>query len=284
MSRHRSWTFTDFHGDSENDVPVSEWLSRYPNLPRLGFACLQREVCPDTGRYHIQGYLHLSQPVSLSRLKKSLPRAHLEVAKGSPEQNRVYCSKAASRADGPADTHGPFETGVLPAQGARTDLSSACESIKEGKWEEVSDVMWAKYHRGLMAVAERYMRPRSPTDPPPRVYWYWGSTGVGKSRRVSEEAGDDVYWAPGGKWWCGYRQQKSVVLDDFRPEDMSFHHLLKLLDRYPYRVEWKGGGCWVNTDQFFITAPDPPQYMYQNMCEKLLQQLIRRITLIEEIK
>lgn len=285
MSRHRSWAFTDFHEFPETEIPAAEWLGRYPDLPRWSYACLQREVAPGTGKYHIQGYFHFHQPVSLSRLKKSMARAHFEAAKGDAEANRRYCTKSESRCrDPPNVSHGPWEEGVLPRQGKRNDLSSACEAIVSGDIDKIPDEVWAKYHKGLMAVMDRHLKPRDSNADPPVVRWYWGGTGVGKSKRASEEAGESVYWVPGGKWWDGYRQQSTVVLDDFRPEDMPFHKLLKLLDRYPYRVEWKGGGCWVNTNLFIITAPDPPQFMYQSMCEKLVMQLVRRCSVIEEIK
>lgn len=44
------------------------------------------------GTPHIQGYLQYYQPVTFNTVKLSLPTAHIEVAKGTPQQNIAYCS------------------------------------------------------------------------------------------------------------------------------------------------------------------------------------------------
>lgn len=61
----------------------------------------------DSGTPHIQGYVYFKDAKSLDKLKKLLPRAHVEVAKGSPWHNFVYCSE-----DGDY-----YEAGEYPQQG-----------------------------------------------------------------------------------------------------------------------------------------------------------------------
>lgn len=63
----------------------------------LGYDCAQfvivgKEV-GENGTPHLQGYIRCNNAVRLSTLKKVFPRAHLEIAKGTPEQNITYCSK-----------------------------------------------------------------------------------------------------------------------------------------------------------------------------------------------
>ena len=53
--------------------------------------------------------------------------------------------------------------------------------------------------------------------------------------------GEDVYWKDHTKWWCSYDKHETVVMDDFRSSNMRMNELLKLIDRYPHRVEVKGG-------------------------------------------
>lgn len=45
------------------------------------------------GTPHIQGYVQFPNPIEFGTVKNQLVRAHLEVAKGSPKQNEIYCSK-----------------------------------------------------------------------------------------------------------------------------------------------------------------------------------------------
>lgn len=59
------------------------------------------------GTQHIQGYCHYKNAVSFNTVKGCLPRAHIEKARGSPEQNYDYCTK-----DGDY-----IEFGELPQQG-----------------------------------------------------------------------------------------------------------------------------------------------------------------------
>lgn len=61
----------------------------------------------ENGTEHIQGYLHMESQLAFSSMKVWLPRAHLECARGTPEQASIYCKK-----DGVY-----IEMGELPVQG-----------------------------------------------------------------------------------------------------------------------------------------------------------------------
>mgnify|MGYP000104623688 CR=1 FL=1 len=51
-----------------------------------------REICPETQRLHLQGFIHLKKARRITELK--LPgNPHLESCIGSEKQNRDYCSK-----------------------------------------------------------------------------------------------------------------------------------------------------------------------------------------------
>ena len=73
------------------------------------------------------------------------------------------------------------------------------------------------------------------------VYWIYGASGSGKSRLIYELAQSDAYWKDDTKWWDGYDKHHTVVWDDFRGHCCHLTYLLKILDRYPLRVEQKGG-------------------------------------------
>ncbi len=64
---------------------------------------------------------------------------------------------------------------------------------------------------------------------------------------------------------------------------MKFQYLLKLLDRYPFRVEVKGGFRQFRSDLIIITCPKPPEECYMEAGEDI-DQLLRRIDTIEEMK
>lgn len=51
-----------------------------------------REICPKTGRKHLQGFLHLKKQMRITELKLPM-NPHLEPCKGDEASNTKYCSK-----------------------------------------------------------------------------------------------------------------------------------------------------------------------------------------------
>lgn len=85
------------------------------------------------------------------------------------------------------------------------------------------------------------------------------------------------------RWFCGYAGHELALIDDFRCDFCTFHFLLRLLDRYPVRVERKGGSCWFTPSHIFITAPHSPSVTFAHRSdEEDLRQLLRRITYIKD--
>lgn len=96
----RAWCFT-FHGDNVGDVDIVANIEAADEADRSKVRALvyQQEICPDTGRKHLQGYVRFASPVRFTFLQRVLgvPGAHCEKPKGSDEQNVAYCSKEESR-------------------------------------------------------------------------------------------------------------------------------------------------------------------------------------------
>lgn len=79
---------------------------------------------------------------------------------------------------------------------------------------------------------------------------------------IGDEVNQDNVFILGGPnsrnsalWWDGYIGQKTVVLDDFRPWWCPFSFLLRILDRYPIRVQVKGGFVNFVPEKIIITTP-----------------------------
>jgi len=222
----------------------------------------------ESGTPHIQAYLELTQAQTMSALKKKLPGAHLETRKGTPEEAANYCKK-----------DGEFiEIGVISNQGKRNDILDVCTAIKEGKsFEDILDTATSYQSLQIAKIAMPYKEPVR--DWIPKVYWYWGPPGTGKSHaafnvhpesRVHKQAGST-------KWWQGYDRHDVVIIDDLRQRHIDFVRLLELLDRYPTTVENKGGSRQFVPHYIYITAPYTPESMFRDEGENI-DQLIRRIT------
>lgn len=259
MSRSRAYCFT-INNYTDVDTDNIMELANHAEYIVVG-----REVGAE-GTRHYQGYVYFKEAKLFSSVKKKLPRAHIEVTKGTVEDNRRYCTK---------DNDILIEQGNPPRQGSRTDIERVREDLKEGanmrcvvdKARSMQSIkmaeVWLKY----------YEEPRTWK---PEVRWYHGKTGAGKSKSAREWLGDDIYTALDSiKWWEGYDKHENVLIDDFRKDFCKFHQLLKLLDRYEYKVETKGGSRQFLAKRIAITAPYPPDRIYDTRED--VQQLLRRI-------
>jgi len=112
---------------------------------------------------------------------------------------------------------------------------------------------------------------------------HWGPTGTGKSHTAYEEskALGPTYFKPvSDKWWDGYDQQPSVIIEDFRGE-IALATLLRLADKYPMRVPVKGGYKEFNSKRIYITSNidiDDWFNKEQKGYEASMEALKRRIT------
>lgn len=221
---------------------------------------------------HLQGYFQLKDRIRIDGLKRLFnPRAHLEKALGTALQNRKYCSKDRQF----------LEFGTIKTQGGRSDLQALGRSILTGT--TVADIAesdpeaYIRYHRGLSKLADLQIKPRNFKT---EVLWYYGPTGTGKSKLAHEE-NPTAYWKdPTNKWWDGY-EGEDVIIDDFRRDFCTFAALLRLFDRYPLTIEYKGGTTQFRSKRIVITSPKSPEDTWEGRTEEDLQQLLRRITLVK---
>lgn len=277
--RCRNWCFT-----------INNWVSA--DVDRLrGLECEYLYCQPEigeSGTRHLQGFVQFTNPRALGGCVRLFQRVdgtratHFEPMRGTIEQAIAYCQKEETR-----DTSDPeflfLERGTRPVgQGKRTDLDSLTILLREGKRGrelfESAPVEFIKFPRGIAAAVQCLEPPRDfKTD----VYWYYGSTGTGKSRAASV-ACPDAYWkAPSDYWWDGYEGHADVIIDDYRCDFCKFSELLRLFDRYPLRLPVKGSTVQFRAKRIFVTAPKSPEEMWRNRCEEDLNQLIRRITEIK---
>lgn len=243
----RRFVFTWNNYDELDWEVAKAFLEKYCNYGIVG-----KEVAPKTGTHHLQGFCNLSKPMRFSTIKKRLNNGiHIEKAVGSDEDNQKYCSKTGDF----------FETGTPNKQGRRTDLESVISSIQAGEITtpkmvaQLHGAVYIKYHRGIEKYLEQVL-PLPVRDFKSELRVYWGPPGSGKSRRALEEArnlGGSIYYKPRGLWWDGYAQQDSVIIDDFYGW-IKYDELLKITDRYPYKVQIKGGFQEFTSKYIFITS------------------------------
>lgn len=265
--KYRAWTFTVNNPRPGELDAIMALEARYIIV---GEEVGEKEETP-----HLQGYIYFQNQKTFTAVQRLIPRAHLEVAMGTPQHNYDYCSK-----------QGHFhEKGELPQQGKRTDLIKIAQKLREEDLETVveEEPGFALLHLNAMKLYKRVINEKN-TDwinfRPKNVLWFYGRTGTGKTRTAMELCQGKRFWKWNGtlQWFDGMGPDVTVaVLDDFRPEPNTFALLLRLCDGYPERVPVKGGFVVWNPETVIFTTPYNIRETYQTLNEHV-EQLERRVT------
>lgn len=267
MSRTRAYVFT-INNYTEDDLALLATI-------KYSYIVTGYEGNEDGKTQHVQGFVYLSQPMTLTALKKYMPRAHIEVKSPNStfQQAADYCKKEG----------GYDEDGTLPSQGKRTDLDNVVDLIK--KKSTIKQIAseypntYIKFYKGIEKLRSLYIEDRTE---PPEVIVYYGPTGTGKSYTARRETNEPYVWTPCmGQWFDGYDGQPHVIFEEFRGQ-LPFSMLLLLLDRYTVNVQVKGGSTKFVAKRIIITSPVHPLKWYQALSSNdgKIDQLMRRLTKI----
>ncbi len=249
--RCRNWGYTSWQDTSlPTELP-----------PGVRYICAQQEIAPTTGELHVQGFMQLETPKSLSAMKKKYGRTlnFQEHRYGSYQAMRDYCMKERTRAPGTE----PVEFGDFKKPGQRSDLREFVEEVKSGKRK--LDLL--ESHTSIIARYPKFYKDIRELYPPKRDFkgncLIIGPTGCGKTTFARTNFENDMYVMPCGKslWFDGYEGQEIVLMDDFSGQ-YPLSALLQLLDRWTQRVEIKGSHTWFNPMGILVTTNIHPQSWY----------------------
>lgn len=251
---------------------------------KIRYIVVGKEV-GELGTPHLQGYIEYNTQVRMAGIKKLISnRLHIEERKGTAQQALVYCKKDENYIEkGQPKLVKDKKLNKVGEQGKRQDILNIWDSVKKGYSQtqllEEYPIEYSKYGK---AIDKYYTINEPPRDrnQETQIYWYYGSTGVGKSKAVYDE-NEEVFTPKNYKWWDGYDRHKVVLLDDVRADYCKFHEWLTLTDRYQYKVEVKGGMRQLVAEKIYITAPCHPKDMFKNKTDEDIGQLLRRITVIK---
>lgn len=265
-SKFRSWCFTLNNPTVEEVSHLIDWGEAEQEDCYL---VAQGEV-GDNGTYHLQGYVRFKNARYLGGCKQFLTRAHWEPMRGTEKQAVDYCKKTLEK-----NEECDIEYGTPTKQGARSDIIEAKEKYLAGV------TMWEIWKSTNSYQAMRMIEMGMKYQPhgglrPLKVFWYYGPTGSGKTMRAFQEYPNAWISSRNLKWWDGYESNKEIIIDDFRGDFCTFHELLRLLDRYPVRVETKGSSQWLKGETVVITSCFHPKDVYKTRED--VGQLLRRIT------
>lgn len=264
MSKSRVYCFTLNNYTDLEYTAITEMDCRY--------LVVGKEV-GDSGTPHLQGYIYLDNPRSLSSMKKEMPRAHLETAKGTPLQGSQYCKKDGNY----------YEKGELPFQGKRNDIDNVRDQLNLGKGmreivETATSYQSMKCAEFMLKYKEKKRNWKT------EVIWIHGKSGTGKTRWAYDHYPfDDIHQqsASESKWFESYDAHPVVILDEVDAY-VSYTMLKELCDRYPVRVQTKGGSRSFLAKVVVITSLYSPENLFSTYLENG-KEMLRRIDKIIEL-
>lgn len=256
--RSRGWCYT-----LNNFTPIE--YADYKDI-KCRYHVMGVEEGKEKGTPHIQGFIYFKNAKAFTRMKKLMPRAHLENLKGTPEQAAKYCKK-----DGNYEEFGepPTTSQKLQDRIARNLL------LRDTFFNQLvaSGQITVKEVRALRNARNDLKLEGTPyAHDSCRGIWYHGAPGVGKSRKAREDY-PGAYIKSQSKWWDGYAGEEAVILDDLDSTCLS-HYLKIWMDRYPCSGEVKGGMTQLRHHVFVVTSNYSPEELFKE--QPMVGKAIRR--------
>ncbi len=198
----------------------------------------QREICPTTGREHMQIFVRLDkrrrERAVVAKQLLGSDTVNVKMGDGKWDCMRSYCTwefypddhvehpGCRKRKEGCE----AFDAGVWPgANGKRNDILYMVEFALEDKGSSsFAEAAYAtngaviRYPRAYEKLLDEQGTPRDFRVRHTAV-WYYGEGRIGKSFLASAENPDAYRKTTSNKWWASYKGQKTVIFDEFAGMD-----------------------------------------------------------------
>lgn len=239
------------------------------NFPTLKFFCMGDEMGTN---YHTHIYVVFTSRVRLSTVKKAFPCAHIEEAKGTPQQNVDYILKGAKWVGTEkAETQIPGtyeEWGDFPTQaGHDPQWENLYRMIDEGMSpaeiiqynnDYLPDVdLIAKVRQMLIIEKNKAVRLDM------HVVYIFGATGTGKTRGLVEAHGSELYRVTDyAHPFDGYNYNSVIAFDEYHGQ-LPLPAMLDYLDIYPAELPSRYSNKFICYNLAYIVSNLPLEAIYE---------------------
>ena len=245
-----------------------------------------KEIGEKEGTPHLQGFVCFKNPRSHKSARDTFIGCHVEIkyAKSTFEQAITYCKKGGDFTERGVPPMDQKEKGEASKQRAANIINLTRAGDFDGLIEQYPTFIISNpgnYEKLQNVLVKQSLR-REELDGELEGVWYYGAPGVGKSKRARDEHGrTNVYVKdPSTKWWCNYRGQTVVLLDDFDRRHVKYLYQVKTWsDRYPFPAETKNGNLGdIRPEKLVVTSNYHPSDIWPDDIE--LAPLLRRFKIV----
>ncbi len=221
-----------------------------------------------TETLHVQGYIHFSGTKRRGAVNNllHLQNLHLEMAKGTPSDNRAYCTDQEKRL---ADSE-PFEYGDCPG-GQGSKLAIVAETIKTHGLKraiEESPQTYITNGRGMRDY-DRFIKRQKTRPDHVHVIVIHGDSGAGKSwwaKKLYDPG--HTFTMPavprnGNAWFDGYDSERTLVIDEMSGR-IEFELFKNMCDPLDMQVPVKGDYTPAMWNTVIVTTNNHPCTWYGN--------------------
>jgi len=206
-------------------------------------------------------------------------RAHWEASRGTLKENEAYCTKEATR------VNGPFEAGDRPEGGAsktRDRWLAVREMAVSGQTrdqilQEMPEL--APQCRGIDALIES-TRPPCAISRDVKVFYIYGPTGVGKTHHALTRY-PNAYLVRGayvaGKLFDQYNYETTVIFDEWSPLEWPLTAMNTLLDKWKCPLQCRYNNKYANWTTVVITSNVRPEECYTACLPLQRESFMRRL-------
>lgn len=241
-TKSRKWLLT-INNPIEKGLDHDHIKDLLQSFKSLAYWVMSDEI-GENQTYHTHIFAYFSSAVRFSTMKNKFDSAHIDMAKGTCEDNRNYVFKAgkwektAKAETNITDTHEEYGAVPIERQGQRNDIVDLYDMIKQGmsNYDILEDnpqymLNIEKIERARQIVREEKFKNTWRTLD---VSYIWGKTGTGKTRSVMEEYGyENVYRITDYDHpWDGYQGQDVIIFEEYR-SSLKIQDMLIYLDGYP---------------------------------------------------
>lgn len=253
--RARRWCFT------LNNYEEHGWENWQQKLVEQFELLVEYLVCEEEvgeqGTSHLQGYIKFRNQMRFTTLQQKFNgAAHLEVARGTDEDNRNYCTK---------DNGNIFEIG-------KPNERTIC---KKNDWKKLVDdycsmdftlfrVRYPKesliYLNKLQQMASVLKESEGYTewngDLTTKNYWIYGPPRTGKTKWARSQS-TNLYHKLYSKWWkSNMGHPDLIIIEDFpcfqQTNGALGQHIKLWADRYTFTAEYKGGHTLIHPKDYIL--------------------------------